>query len=182
VRDRAAGRGQTVRRPCARGRRPVPSPGRLLYSNALKAAGYVITHDEQDAADSEVVWAHATKTGQVALAKRSPAIGVCGLQLITGTGTLDEHDHAVRRDRQAGWDLQRGLGVPRYELGSRRVGARCRTLGVDGVPWGLNPQHNRKQPSGSQSVSWCARGGRAAVASPLSRRARVVPGTAGRSG
>jgi hypothetical protein len=40
------------------------------YSKALKAAGYTITHEEQDAADSEVVWKGHGKTGQVALAKR----------------------------------------------------------------------------------------------------------------
>jgi hypothetical protein len=40
------------------------------YSNALKAAGYEITHEEQDAADSEVNWAKAKQTGQVKLSKR----------------------------------------------------------------------------------------------------------------
>jgi hypothetical protein len=40
------------------------------YSNALKAAGYAITHEEQDAADSEVNFAGHKKTGQVKLAKR----------------------------------------------------------------------------------------------------------------
>jgi hypothetical protein len=40
------------------------------YSKALKAAGYVITHEEQDAADSEVVWKGHGKSGQVQLAKR----------------------------------------------------------------------------------------------------------------
>ena len=35
------------------------------YSKALKAAGYTITHEEQDAADSEVVWKGHGKTGQV---------------------------------------------------------------------------------------------------------------------
>jgi hypothetical protein len=40
------------------------------YANAFKSAGYVITHQEQDAADSEVDWAGAKTTGQVSLAKR----------------------------------------------------------------------------------------------------------------
>jgi hypothetical protein len=40
------------------------------YSKALKAAGYAITHEEQDAADSEVNWKGYGKTGQVKLAKR----------------------------------------------------------------------------------------------------------------
>jgi hypothetical protein len=40
------------------------------YSKALKAAGYTITHEEQDEADSEVNFSGFNKTGQVKLAKR----------------------------------------------------------------------------------------------------------------
>ena len=40
------------------------------YSTALKAAGFTISHEEQDEADSEVVFAGSKTTGQVALAKR----------------------------------------------------------------------------------------------------------------
>ena len=40
------------------------------YSTAFRAAGYSVTHEEQDEADSEVAFAGSKTTGQVALAKR----------------------------------------------------------------------------------------------------------------
>jgi hypothetical protein len=40
------------------------------YSKALKAAKYTITHEEQDAADSEVVFKGFGTSGQVKLSKR----------------------------------------------------------------------------------------------------------------